>query len=385
MSVIANFDPDHFLQEYWQKKPLLIRQAFTKNIPALDIETLLGLGCEEGVESRLVMEETQPPFWQLQKGPFAESMFATLPQTHWTLLVQGLNKLLPEFDDFLQYFDFIPSWRLDDIMASYAAPQGSVGPHVDQYDVFLLQASGIRKWMIHQQPISDDDFLPDLPMAILNTFSPEQEWILEAGDMLYLPPGVAHYGIGMDDCMTFSIGFRAPSHAELLTDYIDENIALLPESLRYTDPDLSANMASGEMTDTVIDRVQSILQQHFADKEQIADWFSGFVTRYLREEQDYPPPAATPAEFLRQLQQGHGLYRAPESRMVYRFDSAQKLLLYVNGEQQHVPAGMEELAMRLCNQRHFPAEDLHHWQHHDIARDFLYSLYADNILFFEDE
>jgi 50S ribosomal protein L16 3-hydroxylase len=237
--LINNLDIDDFLKNYWQKKPFLIRAAFPDYQPPISAEELAGLACEDFVESRIILENFANKKWHLENGPFAESRFPELPESHWTLLIQGLNKIFPELDDLLHQFNFIPSWRVDDLMASYAAPQGSVGPHVDQYDVFLLQASGRRKWMISEESVKENNFETDIPLKIIKNFKAESEWILEAGDMLYLPANVAHYGIAMEDCMTFSIGFRAPSHAELLSAYVDDHITELNENLRYQDPDLS--------------------------------------------------------------------------------------------------------------------------------------------------
>ena len=243
--MIQNLDIKDFLQNFWQKKPLLIRSAFPNYKSPISAEELAGLACEEFIESRIIIEKNESPKWELENGPFTESKFTTLPKTHWTLLIQGLNKVFPEFDDLLHEFNFIPSWRVDDLMASHAAPEGSVGPHIDQYDVFLLQAKGRRKWMISQEHINDDNFESDIPLKIIKDFNVESEWILEAGDMLYLPANVAHYGIGMDDCMTFSIGFRAPSHSELLSAYVDERITDLKDNLRYRDSELLPELNSG--------------------------------------------------------------------------------------------------------------------------------------------
>ena len=184
-----------FLNQYWQKKPLLIRQAFPGFVCPIDANELAGLACEEHVESRIVLENDQGRPWQCRMGPFDESDFASLPPTHWTLLIQGLNNWVPDISDLLNYFRFIPNWHLDDIMASYAPDQGSVGPHFDFYDVFLLQAEGKRRWKIGNTCTADTARLEGTDLRILKEFETQTEWLLEPGDMLYLPPQIAHYGV----------------------------------------------------------------------------------------------------------------------------------------------------------------------------------------------
>jgi 50S ribosomal protein L16 3-hydroxylase len=216
---LANLTPQQFLDEHWQKKPLPIRQAFENFTPPLDPDELAGLACEDDVESRLVIQTPgATPEWHVRQGPFTAEDFAALPPTHWTLLVQDVDKHVPECAELLDHFRFLPDWRIDDIMVSFAAPQGSVGPHIDAYDVFLLQGLGERRWLLDPSP-ETTSIIPDIELKLLNNFTPNQDHTLSSGDMLYLPPGVAHHGVAQNDCMTLSIGFRAPSHAEMLADF----------------------------------------------------------------------------------------------------------------------------------------------------------------------
>lgn len=181
---------EEFLADYWQKKPLLVRQAIPDYRSPISADELAGLACQENVESRIVLEKDRLAPWSVLHGPFYESDFSTLPDTHWTLLVQECNQHVPELALLLDSFNFIPNWRVDDIMVSYAVEHGSVGPHTDQYDVFLLQAEGTRHWKINRSLDKDAAYLEDTELRILNNFESEQDWILEPGDMLYLPPGV---------------------------------------------------------------------------------------------------------------------------------------------------------------------------------------------------
>lgn len=347
--MIHNLNINDFLSQYWQKRPLLIRNAFPGYHSPVTAEELAGLSCEDFVESRLVSEHKSEPLWRIEHGPFAEERFSKLPESHWTLLIQGLNKLFPELDDLLHEFNFIPGWRVDDLMASYAVTGGSVGPHIDQYDVFLLQASGRRKWMINQQPVTDADLLPGLPLKIIKNFKTESEWVLEPGDMLYLPPNVAHYGVALDDCMTFSIGFRAPSHAELISAYVDETLATLKDELRYQDADLAFNPDSGEITPQALLKVRQIIQSHFTNEEKMNDWFGRFITEYLNDEDYFAENNLTSAEFVAMFKKCKALRRPATVRANYIKTAPAELKLYINGMPYPLQKGSENIAQLFCN------------------------------------
>ena len=224
LQLLNNLTPAQFLAEYWQKKPLLIRQAIPNFKGLMSPNELAGLACEDDVQARIIKQKKDK--WSVQNSPFDETDFTKLPKKDWTLLVQSVNHYLPEAADLLAQFNFIPHARLDDLMVSYAPAGGGVGAHVDSYDVFLLQGSGKRNWKISTQ--SDLSLVEGAHLRILKQFETEQEWTLEAGDMLYLPPHIAHWGVAMsDNCMTYSIGFRAPKTQELMHEflsYLQDNI-----------------------------------------------------------------------------------------------------------------------------------------------------------------
>ncbi len=271
---------DNFLAEYWQRKPLLIRQALPCFISPLEADELAGLALEEDIESRLIIESKASPYWSLQCGPFDGEDFQNLPPSHWTLLVQAVDQWVPEVHDLLRHFDFLPQWRVDDIMLSYAADQGSVGPHFDQYDVFLLQGQGQRRWRLGQHCDINTPLLKGPELSIVENFEQSEEWLLEPGDILYLPPGLAHWGIAEGECMTYSIGFRAPSATELLgdlaTELLSQNTAT--DALVYRDPSLTSAMAKGVIDEPFIDEVRNLLLRQLDDKEQLAKWFARFMT-----------------------------------------------------------------------------------------------------------
>ena len=213
-ALLGGLSPQAFMRRHWQKKPLLVRQALPGGVALVSRSQLFDLAAFEEVESRLVVREEGR--WSLRHGPLKRSAIPPLKQPQWTLLLQGLDLHLPAARALLDRFRFVPDARLDDLMLSYASDGGGVGPHVDSYDVFLLQAQGRRRWRIGR--MRKPELVPDVPLKILANFEPEQEWLLEAGDMLYLPPGWAHDGVAEGECMTCSIGFRAAGRDEIGRD-----------------------------------------------------------------------------------------------------------------------------------------------------------------------
>ena len=269
-SILGNIGTDAFLKEYWQQKPLLIRQAIAKWPTSLEPDELAGLALEEEVRARIVLEQSGQSIWECQHGPFTEDSFKELPESHWCLLVQDIEKLLPEFSWLIDHFLFLPRWRIDDLMVSYAAPEGSVGPHVDQYDVFLLQGMGQRRWQIQQHNVDTDNLLENSELQILQDFKAEQEWLLEPGDMLYLPPGVAHYGIAVDDCITYSIGFRAPSKAELIQSLAETIVNDPGFNDHYRDQIRQGVLHPGEIDPGSLDHIRQFMLQALDDRTLVA-------------------------------------------------------------------------------------------------------------------
>ncbi len=278
ITILGNIDLDTFLKDYWKKKPLLIRQAFPDFVSPLSADELAGLALEDWVESRLVLEHGETP-WELKNGPFTEQDFAQLPESHWTLLVQAVDQIAPEVSEILDNFRFLPNWRLDDIMISYAVDQGSVGPHFDYYDVFLLQAEGTRIWKTGQQCDATSPCLNGTLLNILSEFETQEEWTLQPGDMLYLPPQLAHWGVADGECMTYSIGFRAPSKADIINDFAAEYASHLQNDERFSDAGLRKAQAPGLITPADIEQLQSILQQLATDPAAIAHWFGQYMTQ----------------------------------------------------------------------------------------------------------
>jgi len=328
-----------FLRNYWQKRPLLIRNAFAHFQSPITPEDLAGLACEEEVLARLVRRDRTNDQWSLRNGPFAETDFPDLPDHDWTLLVQDVDKWDADIRALLPHFSFLPRWRMDDVMISFAAPGGSVGAHVDHYDVFLLQALGERHWHIDAKPNPPLEFRPDAELKLLREFHPSHDWLLAPGDILYLPPNVPHHGIATTACLTFSFGMRAPSAAELLSDWADEVLLEANEAVRYQDADLQLPNDPNEIDDAALQRALAALNTvRSDDPQQLGDWFGRFITRY-RSPGVPMADAQQPAweEIQGQLLKQNGcLQRHSLSRMAWRGGDL-GAQLYVCGQNYPLP------------------------------------------------
>lgn len=282
--------PAAFLRDYWQKRPLLVRGGFVDFAPNLTPEDLAGLSCEEFALSRLVQHDPKRDRWSVRTGPFVESDFTSLPRSHWTVLVQDVDRWDADVAALLGRFAFLPRWRIDDVMVSYAADGGGVGAHVDQYDVFLVQGLGRRRWRIDVDPSASTDFRDDVELKLLRRFRPSHEWTLEPGDALYLPPGVPHDGVAVGPCLTFSVGMRAPSQAELVLDFAEAIAEPLGEGKRYIDPDLAPAADAGEIDAAALRRVDVALAMlREADPAMLRQWFGRFITNYRSAQVASPP------------------------------------------------------------------------------------------------
>jgi len=273
---LQNFDPAAFLRDHWQKKPMLIRQAWTDWQNPLEPDDLAGLACTEGTESRIVRQARKGP--KVEHGPFPEKRFAKREKHPWTLLVQGVDRYVPEVAALIEPFRFVPDWRIDDVMVSYAVDGGGVGPHFDQYDVFLIQGLGQRRWQVGGTCDDRTPLRPHADLRLLESFEAAEEWVLDPGDMLYLPPGIAHDGVAVgDDCMTYSVGFRAPARSELIAHFCDYILDGLSEDDRYTDPDLTVAADPTTISAEAIDRLHAMVMEKVGDREAFARWFGDYA------------------------------------------------------------------------------------------------------------
>ncbi len=336
-----------FLRDYWQQRPLLIRKAFPDFSSPLSQDDLGGLACEDYALSRLIVQDPLQDQWSVRSGPFSEADFAALPKSHWTLLVQDVDKWDPDVARLLGHFNFLPSWRVDDVMVSYAEDGGSVGAHVDQYDVFLLQGQGVRRWQISNDADASKAFRDDVELKLLREFKPTHEWLLEPGDMLYLPPGIAHHGVAVGECLTFSIGMRAPAVAEMITDFAGFLAERMSEELRYTDAGIAPAMLAGEIDELALEKIELTLRDSLAgDALLLRSWFGSFITRYRAAHEAVPRTKPLgQAEFLRRLEAAAELQFNPWSRFAWS-KAARGARLFVAGEEL---ACSRKLAARLCS------------------------------------
>ncbi|HEU4581211.1 MAG TPA: cupin domain-containing protein [Polyangiaceae bacterium] len=335
--MLGSLTPQQFLAEHWQKKPLLVRQALPGFTSPLGADDLAGMACEDEIEARLVTGKVGGR-WRLEHGPFEPERLESLPEHDWTLLVQDVDKWVPEVASLLAAFRFLPDWRIDDIMISVAAPGGSVGPHTDQYDVFLLQAQGRRRWQLseHFDPALD----PQAELKILCRFEPEQEFVVEPGDLLYLPPNVAHYGLALDRAMTYSIGFRAPDRRELMGALAEQLLSRAGE-VRFADPGRALAERPSRIAEADLRQLRELVRGGLALGD---DELDGFLCRYLTRPKPNLEHEGEPSEakkLERRLKRGDALVRRPAARFLLA-PRANALWLFADGAEHQLELGWLE-------------------------------------------
>ncbi len=347
----TTFDIDIFLRDHWQRKPLLIRNPWAAWRNPLDPDDLAGLACEADVESRLIVQK--PKTWKVEPGPIPEKRFGKLGKAPWTLLVQAVDHHVPDVAALIAPFRFIPNWRIDDVMVSYASDGGGVGPHFDQYDVFLVQGLGTRRWQVGALCDDDTPLLPHDDLRLLATFEPTDEWLLEPGDMLYVPPRFAHNGVAVgDDCMTYSVGFRAPSRSELIAHYVDDVLEGLSDDDRYGDAGLATQANPGEITADALATLHGMMLEKLTDRDAFARWFGEYNSTPKYPDIDWSPEAPVSTDDLsKRLAAGEPLHRNPASRFSFVRQAA-GVLLFVDGECFECDGELALFAETLCAQDH---------------------------------
>jgi 50S ribosomal protein L16 3-hydroxylase len=345
----TNVDIDTFLRETWQQKPLLIRNPWAAWANPLEPDELAGLACEAEVESRLVTGGEG--LWAVEHGPFDEKRFGALGKSPWTLLVQAVDHHVPKVAALLAPFRFVPNWRIDDVMVSYATDGGGVGPHYDQYDVFLIQGAGQRRWRVGQNCDGGSALLPHEDLRLLAAFEATDEWVLEPGDILYVPPGIAHDGVAVgDDCMTYSIGFRAPSRSELIADFADDLTADMADDDRYVDAGLTRQANPGEISADALEALHRMVLEKLADRKAFVRWFGTHNSTPKYPEIDWAPEAPVKVAELREvIAAGKPLTRNPASRFSFIRQEG-GVLLFVDGECFECADETAAFAMMSCAQ-----------------------------------
>jgi len=349
-NILGEMRPEYFLKHFWQKKPLLIRQAIPGFKGVVSTNELRSLAASDEVQSRLIVRDGKN--WEMEQGPFPKSLWKKLtPQTPWTILVQELNFHVQAADQLLEHFQFIPHARVDDVMVSHACAGGGVGPHFDSYDVFLLQGPGRRRWRI--SPQEDQRLRPGLPLKILKSFKHQQEWVLEPGDMLYLPPHYAHEGVAVEDCFTYSIGFRAPSAQEWVGEFLSDFAERLNMQGHYNDPFLKASAHPGELPQAMTAFLREQLKHLDFNSRGLTD-FNG---RYLTEPKPHvffnPPEETLDLTQFQQSIKQHGFRLDPRTRLMYQKDQA-----WCNGQALNLPLELLNTLIHLADKRKLWPEEI---------------------------
>jgi 50S ribosomal protein L16 3-hydroxylase len=353
---LIGFDTATFLRDTWQQRPLLIRNPWDRWRNPLSPDELAGLACEDGVEARLIEQDRDA--LQAEDGPFPAERFGRLGKQPFALLVQAVDHHVPEVAALLAAFRFIPSWRIDDVMVSCASNGGGVGAHFDHYDVFLIQGAGRRRWQVGARCDETTALLPHDDLRLLADFQPTEEWILEPGDILYVPPRFPHNGIAVsDDCMTYSIGFRAPARADLLSAWCDDLLAEMDDDDRYEDPGLEPQDNPGEISPAAIARLHALVTERLGDRAAFARWFGGYNSTPKYPEMDWQPEVPIRVEDVRaDIAEALPLLRNPASRFAFIRPKADAVLLFVDGECFECTGAAATFAERLCANDRFTVD-----------------------------
>ncbi len=366
----CQLDKQQFLQNYWHKSPLLLKKAVA--LADLTIlpnkQQLQKLSCDEDIQSRLVIKNNDSDY-AVEYGPFSDTDWQNLQHCTWNLLVSDIDKWYPSSQKILHYFDFIRNWIFDDIMLSCGSVGGTVGPHTDHYDVFLLQVSGQRRWDFSQQKILNPPLLPAQSLKLMKNFQADNSFILEAGDVLYLPPEIAHYGIAQsDDCVTCSIGIRLPSHAELLSAFVDDLAQKQSDNNRLTEPQFTQQPQTGEITNADISQIQHILKQKLQFKPaELRKFFGQYITEYRNLFYEF-----NQTQDRKDLKSTQTLILSPFAKTCFFNNKDGTAELFVNGQNFITSLNFAQI---ICNDKRIEQNNRQLLNQQD--KDILHQLYQD--------
>jgi len=373
-----------FIADYWQKKPVCIRNGIVFQEALIAVDELAGLALEPEVESRLIENKGNIKNWQVTHGPLTEADFNKERDFPWTLLVQGVDCFVPEVHDFLAKFRFLPSWRLDDLMISYATKGAGVGAHYDRYDVFLIQGEGQRQWQIGQTCCENSALMAHDQLSLLQDFELSEEFILNPGDMLYIPPLVAHKGVAISDaCVTYSVGFRSPSHADVLTTFADERNLDISADLRLKDHGFTSN--SGEISAADVEGLMQLMRDQITP-ENVAQWFGKHSTQAKYPALDMAEEAMDLAELESILNDAYGVLRVSEGvRLAYTWQGDGGLTLFAQGEALPCPPDATAFVEAIANQWLLEVDEMGPLVANDAAMAMVLILHNLGYLYFADE
>lgn len=356
---LAELSVSDFLNNYWQKVPLLIKNGFKNFADPLSADELAGLAQDEEIESRIVSCEGQQ--WDMQTGPFDD--FSQLGEKNWTLLVQAVDHWHPMAARLIDPFRFIPNWRIDDLMVSFSTPGGGVGPHLDQYDVFIIQGEGRRHWRVGMPDPSLQQLCPHPRLLQVSPFNACIDVITEPGDILYIPPGCPHDGISLENSLNYSVGFRAPAQKDLLTGLADYLIDHDVTGKRFTDPARQASVSVGAIEKTDLQKVRQLMQELVEDDSMLPNWFGSLITRAKHElDLNEPDPHYSAEEIAEYIEEGSVLSRTGGLRCCYFQDNAAAdIALFINGDQITLPPDELATARLLCDNTELASEQNLHF------------------------
>jgi 50S ribosomal protein L16 3-hydroxylase len=375
---------EEFIADYWQKKPVCIRNGIAFQEALIAVDELAGLALEPEVESRLIENKGDIKNWQVIHGPLSEADFNKERDFPWTLLVQGVDCFVPEVHDFLAKFRFLPSWRLDDLMISYATKGAGVGAHYDRYDVFLIQGEGQRQWQVGQTCNENSALMVHDQLSLLQNFELSEEFILNPGDMLYIPPLVAHKGVALSDvCVTYSVGFRSPSHGDVLTTFADERSMDISADLRLKDHGFTSN--SGEISALDVEGLMQLMRDQITP-ENVAQWFGKHSTEAKYPALDMAEEAMDQTELESIISDAYGVLRVSEGvRLAYTWQGDGGLTLFVQGEALPCPPDATAFVEAIANQWLLEVDEMAPLVANDAAMAMLLILHNQGYLYFADE
>ena len=381
---LGDLTVEEFIADYWQKKPVCIRNGIAFQEALIAVDELAGLALEPEIESRLIENKGDIKNWQVIHGPLTDADFNKERDFPWTLLVQGVNCFIAEAHDFLAKFRFLPSWRIDDLMISYATKGAGVGAHYDRYDVFLIQGEGQRQWQIGQTCSENSALMVHDQLSLLQDFELSEEFILNQGDILYIPPLVAHKGVAVSDvCVTYSVGFRSPSHSDVLTTFADERSLEISADLRLKDFGFTSN--SGEISAADVDSLMQLMHDQITP-ENVAQWFGKHSTEAKYPALDMAEEAMDQAELESIISDAYGVLRVSEGvRLAYTWQGDSGLTLFVQGAALPCPPDATAFVEAIANQWLLEVDEIAPLVANDSAMAMLLILHNQGYLYFADE
>lgn len=380
LQVLGGISAEEFLDKYWQKKPLLVRNAMPDIKDLLEPDDIFELAVENGVSARLLTQHgDNHEQWQVKNSPLTEQDLKSVPEL-WTLLIQAVDHFSPDIANLWQHFNFIPQWRRDDIMVSYAPKGGSVGKHYDQYDVFLVQGYGQRRWQLGQYCEPDCDVLPDQPLRLLADLDICFDEILQPGDLLYVPPTLAHYGVAQDDCLTFSFGFRMPNATQIMDELTDQLLDKVAVQIPVADHSPRKLQAAGEVTTQDIELLKQQLVELIQNSKYLDDAVLGLLSESKYADTLPENEAMTPTEMLELLNEDAIIQREPAVRLLYTsnpLNQTDELQFWALGAPLVVNKTFAPILKKLADGAILQASDIDLTASHVEQ---LCQLYADSIL-----